>query len=236
MSTVEFVSKLQSLGVRLYLEEGRFRCSAPPGVLTPELRTSIQERNAELTRLLAETSATPTATSGPTRTASSGPVVLSLAQRRQWFLEQLHGHSPTYNVTVAIRLMGRLDPESLVRALREIVRRHEALRTTFTDVEGEPVQVVNEHLVLEVPLSGCDEASVAARFDGFARQAFDLASGPLIRAALLRLAAEDWVLMINMHHIVCDGWSIGVLIREWVARYSAFAAGQPPPLPELTLQ
>ncbi|HEU4556753.1 MAG TPA: amino acid adenylation domain-containing protein [Longimicrobium sp.] len=173
----------------------------------------------------------------------AGPLPLSLAQQRLWFLEQLGGLGSTYHFPMRRRLRGPLDVAALERALGEIVRRHETLRTTFAEVDGEAVQVIAPFggftLAVE-DLSGlCEadrEAAVRRRADEEARRPFDLSAGPLFRAALLRLGADDHVLLLSMHHLVSDGWSMGVLLRELSALYEAYREGGESPLPELAMQ
>ncbi|MFO7587518.1 MAG: amino acid adenylation domain-containing protein, partial [Gemmatimonadota bacterium] len=165
----------------------------------------------------------------------------SYAQQRMWFLDQFEPGSAFYNIPTALRLEGRLDAESLERAINEVVRRHEALRTTFAAVDGRPVQVVVPDLCLplrRVDLAGRDDADrEAARLtEEEARRPFDLANGPLLRATLVRLDAGRHLLLVTMHHIVSDGWSIGVFVNETAVLYEAFRLGRPSPLPELPIQ
>lgn len=168
---------------------------------------------------------------------------LSYAQQRLWFLDQLEPGSPAYNISTAVRLSGLLDIDTLKRSLNEIVRRHESLRTTFTTIDGRPVQVIAPSLTLPLPLIDLSELSVAAReseavrlmFDE-ARRVFDLGQGPLLRVTVLRLCKQDHIVVLTMHHIVSDGWSMGVFIREMAALYEAFSKREPSPLPELPLQ
>jgi amino acid adenylation domain-containing protein len=173
----------------------------------------------------------------------TGALPLSFAQERLWFIDRLEPGSAVYNIPVAWRLGGALDEAALERALGEIVRRHEALRTVFAEVDGSPVQVIASVGGFALPvddLSGlCEadrEAEVRRRAREEARRAFDLAAGPLFRAALLRLGEEDHVLLLSMHHIVSDGWSMGVLFRELSALYAAYLAGRESPLSELPVQ
>ncbi len=172
-----------------------------------------------------------------------GPVRLSFAQKRLWFIDQMQPGSPAYNIPVALRLRGRLDRATLERSLKTIVGRHAALRTVFPIVDGEPAQVVVPEGSFALPCRDLFEPGVAgpeaealrlAREDGSAP--FDLARGPLFRARLLRLDEDDHVLLLTMHHIVGDGWSIGVLLGELQALYEAFLLGRPPVLPDLPLQ
>ncbi|HYR08161.1 MAG TPA: condensation domain-containing protein, partial [Longimicrobium sp.] len=176
-------------------------------------------------------------------TECTDAVPLSFAQERLWFLDRLEPGSTTYNIPAALRLTGALDEAALERSLGEIVRRHEALRTVFAEVDGSPVQVISPFggFALPVedlsPLAEADrEAAVKSRAVEEARRLFDLAAGPLFRAALLRLGAEDHVLLLSMHHIVSDAWSMGVLLRELSALYEAYREGRESPLPELPVQ
>ncbi|MEW5926736.1 MAG: amino acid adenylation domain-containing protein [Gemmatimonadota bacterium] len=173
----------------------------------------------------------------------TGPLPLSLAQERLWFLARLEPGSTTYNMPFALRLSGGLEVAALERALGEIVRRHETLRTTFAEVDGSPVQVIAPFggyalpvEELSVPDGDEREAAVKGRAVEEAARPFDLAQGPLFRATLLRLADEDHVLLLGMHHIVSDGWSMDVLFRELAALYAAYRAGGESPLPELAVQ
>ncbi|HLL48541.1 MAG TPA: amino acid adenylation domain-containing protein, partial [Longimicrobiaceae bacterium] len=176
-------------------------------------------------------------------TERTGALPLSFAQERLWFLDRLEPGSTTYNIPVARRLGGALDEPALERALGEIVRRHESLRTVFTEVDGSPVQVVAPFGGFDLPvedlsaLSEADrEAAVRHRSGEEARRAFDLSTGPLFRAALLRVDAEDHVLLISMHHVVSDGWSLGVFFRELSSLYAAYREGRESPLTELPVQ
>jgi amino acid adenylation domain-containing protein len=173
----------------------------------------------------------------------TGALPLSFAQERLWFTDQLEPGSAVYNIPVVRWLGGALDEAALERSLGEIVRRHEALRTVFREVDGSPVQVIAPFGGFSLPvedLSGLGEADLEAavrlRIGEDARQAFDLSAGPLFRAALLRLAAEDHVLLVSMHHIVSDGWSMGVFFREFSSLYEAYREGRESPLPELPVQ
>ncbi|MET0399651.1 MAG: amino acid adenylation domain-containing protein [Longimicrobiaceae bacterium] len=171
------------------------------------------------------------------------PLPLSFAQQRLWFLDRMEPGSAAYNMPAVLRLRGALDPAALRRALGETVRRHEALRTTFGAAAGGPVQTVAPPAA--VPLETTDlrgraeperEAELLRRAREEAARPFDLAEGPLLRAALLRLGERDHALLFTLHHIVSDGWSVGLLIREVSALYAAFARGEESPLPEPPVQ
>ena len=170
---------------------------------------------------------------------------LSFAQQRLWFLDQLgRGETPFYNVAASLRLGGPLDARFLAQALGEVERRHEALRTTFrTGEEGRAVQVFHAPRPFFLPVVDISELPDAAREKEASRLAreeaarhFSLADGPLFRAGLLRLAPDRHVLSFALHHIVCDGWSLEILMREVAVLYRALLAGAPSPLPELPIQ
>ena len=177
------------------------------------------------------------------RVPRTGELPVSFAQQRLWFLHQLNPQSTAYNVPVAVRLTGELQHEALERALGEIVRRHEVLRTVFADVGGEPVQVITParpFRVEVVNLGGLPpearESEAQRLVTEEAERPFDLARGPMLRAQLLRLGEGDYIALLTMHHIVSDGWSIGVLVREVVTLYGAYALGEESPLPEPPIQ
>jgi non-ribosomal peptide synthetase component F/acyl carrier protein len=168
---------------------------------------------------------------------------LSFAQQRLWFFHQLEPDNPVYNIPIAVQLSGALDVVSLERALGEIVRRHEVLRTSYTTGGGEPVQKIHPEARLELPVTDLsatpeselrDEVERRAREE--ARRTFDLALSLPVRARLLRLGEEEHVLLLTLHHIAADGWSLGIFVREFAALYEVFHAGRPSPLEELPVQ
>ncbi|HYO62287.1 MAG TPA: condensation domain-containing protein, partial [Pyrinomonadaceae bacterium] len=173
-----------------------------------------------------------------------GNLPLSFSQQGLWFVHQLKPDSPAYNVPVALRLRGALDRVAFERALAEIVRRHEVLRTTFPSVQGEPRQVI--HAATDgTPLSFVDfgglpegerEDEARRLLVAEARRPFDLAEGPLLRATLVGLGEAEHLFLLVMHHIVSDGWSMGVLVREVAALYAAFTRGEESPLSALPIQ
>ncbi|MGA4195177.1 amino acid adenylation domain-containing protein, partial [Ralstonia nicotianae] len=172
----------------------------------------------------------------------SGPLPLSFAQQRLWFLAQMEGGSEAYHIPVGLRLKGELDEDALRRSLDRIVARHEALRTRFEVQEGQAVQFIvpaDVGLTLEWVDLSTEEASehqLGLQAEAEARTPFDLEQGPLIRGRLVKLGEQEHVLLITMHHIVSDGWSQGVLARELGALYEAYRAGNADPLPALPIQ
>jgi hypothetical protein len=166
---------------------------------------------------------------------------LSYFQQRLWFLDQLEPNNPFYNMPLAFRLTGQLSLESLELSLSEIIRRHESLRTTFTAIDGEPMQVIAPNLLLPVHVVDLRmlpeaerEARELARKE--AQRTFDLSRGPLLRTTLFRLADQDHMLLLTMHHIIVDEWSASLLFRELATVYKAYSTGAPSPLPELEIQ
>ncbi|MFC5743624.1 non-ribosomal peptide synthetase [Dyella tabacisoli] len=168
---------------------------------------------------------------------------LSFAQERFWFLEQVGLVASAYNMPTALRLRGPLDSQAMERSFAELTRRHESLRTRFEEDDSGPVQVVQEPGEFRLDLIDLSAGEPAAREDAMQReinerslQRFDLTRGSLLRAALLKLAEQEHVLLITTHHIVSDGWSTSLLIRELAALYLAFSEAKPSPLPEPELQ
>jgi hypothetical protein len=168
---------------------------------------------------------------------------LSFAQQRLWFLDQLEPNNPLYNVPYIVRMHGELNVSVLEKSLNEIVHRHETLRTHFESVDDQPVQVIA--LTLGLPLLMTDlrafaenerenEARKVAMEE--VKRPFNLATGPLLRASLLKLSDDDHVLVLNTHHIISDRWSLGVLSYELASLYEAFLANKPSPLPDLAIQ
>ena len=154
---------------------------------------------------------------------------LSFAQQRLWFLDQYEPNSSVYNMPRALRLSGSLNVAALEQSINEIVDRHEALRTSFSMVEGNPVQIIAPSLSLALPVVDLSDLTESERQDEAQRVAedeahrpFDLVRGPLLRVKLLRLEEQDHILFITLHHIVCDGWSMGVLYHELSVLYQAF--------------
>ena len=178
-----------------------------------------------------------------TKASREGKLPLSFAQQRLWVLDQLEPGSVAYNIPFGVRMEGTLDKHALRWSLDEIVRRHEVLRTSFQVVDGEPVQKIEEELALaieEVDLTGLSgealEEEIKLRARAEAVESFDLAKAPLVRLKLLCLAEQSHVLLVNMHHIVSDGWSAGVIMQEFTRLYEACVNGEGSPLPELPLQ
>ncbi|AEI67904.1 non-ribosomal peptide synthetase [Corallococcus macrosporus] len=180
---------------------------------------------------------------GIPRVSREQPLPLSFPQRRLWFLDQFEPGTPAYNIPEFVRLTGPLHVPSLERALNEVIRRHEVLRTTFVAEDGEPRQRILPALTLSLGVLDLSYLPGARREPlcqelalQLAGTSFDLAAGPLLHARLVRMGEEDHVLLLVVHHIVSDGWSTGIFVQELTALYAAFSRDKPSPLPELPLQ
>src|SRR6266436_3514347 len=196
------------------------------GSLSPERRLILQKMLAREAAAEAE------------RTAP-----LSSAQRRLWFLQALTPDSPFYSVDMGVQIDASVDVDALQRALTEILRRHESLRARFMVRDGSPVQVIEEAIDLVCPvidlrdLPDAEREAEAMRIaEAEARRPFDLTRAPLLRTSLVRVAEHEYLFLLNLHHIVADGWSLQVFSRELTALYAAFQAGEPSPLPELPIR
>jgi amino acid adenylation domain-containing protein len=197
--------------------------------------TGLQERLAALSpekralydKLLAE------------RGPAEGVFPISVLQQSIWFLEQLRPGTASYVIPAALHIRGPLRTGPLREALNEIVRRHEALRTTFQLRDGQPMQIVSPRRPVDLPeadLRECAPGELQAAIGAVVSEPFDLAAGPLLRLQLLRAGADEYVLALAVHHLVCDGWSVGILVSELAALYEAFVDGRPSPLPEMKIQ
>ncbi|WP_066383169.1 non-ribosomal peptide synthetase [Anabaena sp. CA = ATCC 33047] len=170
-------------------------------------------------------------------------LLLSFAQQRLWFLSQLIPNSPLYNLSAPVRLTGLLNIPALEKSFNAVVQRHETLRTSFVAVEGKPIQFITPNLTLELPIIDLENLAPteqANRVEEIATseklQPFDLNQAPLLRVTLLKLSATEYVLLLTMHHIISDAWSMGVLVQEMATLYEAFCASESNPLPPLSIQ
>lgn len=242
MTAHELLVQLRALNVRISLERGRLRVVEPAsGIVSEELWRELQRNKEELLRILEHATQSRKTRAPITRTKRPPNIPLSFAQQRLWFLAQMEGVSEAYHIPLGLRLSGELDRDALKRALDRIVWRHEALRTTFR--AGEPP-------VQQIAAPGCgfdlQEHDFSGRENAVAEleqlkreeagRRFDLENDPPIRGHLIRLAAQEHMLLITVHHIASDGWSLGVLIRELSTLYRGYHGGEEDPLPPLAIQ
>ncbi len=240
-SIADVIRRLRRGGVSLWEHEGRLMYKAPGGALTPALREELGARKGELLDFLrrARPAAIPLVPSGAKRTN----LPLSFAQQRLWFIDQLEGLGPAYNMRRAFQLTGSFDVAIFRRCVGALVARHEILRTEFHNDAGRAIQRITPSLTMDVPVldlrdvaSDAQRSVVAREIKEAAESPFDLARAPLLRVRVFRLGEERWTLLLVMHHIIADGWSMGVLMGELTRAYSSLASGEPLALPELPIQ
>ena len=233
MTTLKLLSHLRSLDVKICLEKGRLQCDAPKGVLTQHLKAELSNRKEEILFFLQEANSSAFSSKSVISPVSrEGTLPLSFSQQRLWFLDQLEPGSTTYLISRALRLRGPLNHSALEQSLNTLVNRHESLRTTFVVREGSPVQVIAPSLTLALPVVDLQalcpkeqERAIQEHVKEDTRTPFDLTVGPLIRATVLRLGPEDHAFLLTLHHIITDGWSMGILFRELATVYRAICAG-----------
>lgn len=241
---IELMNRLRELGIKLQVEKDRLRVDAPKGVLSSSLRDELSSRKVEILHFLYNSTNTDYYAPIPLqRVPRDGELCLSFSQERLWFLYQLEPENISYNISQCVRLEGPVQVDVLKEAISEIIRRHEVLRTTFGEVGGQPIQVISPPSAIDIYIKDLqavpdNERMTKARQIAIQemQRPFDLRKGPLIRVALLRLSPEDHLLVNTIHHIIADGWSLGVFAREFEILYRSFARGQITPLPELSLQ
>jgi hypothetical protein len=238
LDTTEFVSYLRSLDVRLATGvDGQLKCTAPKGVVTQELTAEMKSRKQEILDFLKERELSSPAPPIE-RIGRSVPLEPSSGQQQLWFLQQLDAESAAYHIGGGVKFAGKLDPGSLERSLQEIIRRHEALRTSIVEIDGSPMMLIREardwkmtvHSLRDVPAKEREKELARIAVTEF-RGRFDLAADILIRASLIAMDEDEHVLIMVIHHIAADGWSMSILGEEMARLYEAFTAGLPSPLP-----
>ncbi len=242
MTLKEFLISLNAGGIQVFLDGGKLKTKSPPGAITEDIANMIREHKDALIRLLSSVAPqTQDAPIVPVSDADRG--TLSFAQQRLWFLDQFGNGSAQYNMPAMLSLTGTLNRQALQTTLDEIVLRHEVLRTTYRKTSTGGVQQVAPASPVDV--SFVDVSNVRgdeqqARIDALMSREvstpFDLAHDLMIRVTLARLSADSHILFLTLHHIAADGWSQGILIREFVALYRAFVEGSEPSLPKLPIQ
>ncbi len=231
MSLLPLLDELQRLGIRLRVEDGRLRFSAPRGAMTEALRARIASERSALIALLERPGQATAESEAPSDDRAPAP--LSHAQQRLWVVEQLGGLGAAYSIPGAVEIEGALDASALRSALAVVMRRQPSLRTALRLVDGEPRQVVEAAPALpfeEEDLAGHPDPEAAAkeRLAALGAEPLSLESAPLFRARLLRLGPERHVFVVVLHHAIADGWSISLLLRELGEAYGAILAGQAP--------
>jgi amino acid adenylation domain-containing protein len=245
MSTLELLSELRQLGIQLSTDGDKLRCNAPKEALTPHVRSQIADRKAEIIAFLQNCNQAVDATAERIQPGSRDKnLPLSFSQQRLWFLDRIEPNSSSYNINGAFRLQGDLNQQILQQSLDAIVVHHEVLRTNYTADNGNPIQVIAAPSAVELQVIDLQQYTGAAQdlqiqqcLDTAAHQrSFNLSSDMMIRACLLQLAPNDRILLVVMHHIATDGWSMGIFWEQLGQVYTALAAGKPNPLPPLQIQ
>ena len=246
---VSLLNHLREIGCKVWAEGDKLRLRAAKNTLTADLKRQIKANKTDILAFLHAAKEQVAQTESIPVLPPEVPKVLSFAQQRLWFLDQF-GSGIAYNMPIALNLSGPLNVSALQQSLQEIVQRHGSLRTTFTVNDGTPYQVIHSHVTIDLPLVDLraygpeEQAAEAQRLTAAeATRPFDLSRDPMLRARLLRLSSPttdtidtSHILLLTLHHIAADGWSMGVLVGELAALYEAFSQGQPSPLPDLPIQ
>ncbi|WP_424101444.1 amino acid adenylation domain-containing protein [Moorena producens] len=241
----EFLLELRNQDIQLWLEGEQLHYSAPEGKLTPTLLAQLRERKAEVISFLytAKQSVYSQQSQIKPIERNDNPPPLSYAQQRLWFLEKMALSRNAYNIPLTLHLLGQLDYVALQTSLNQIIARHETLRTSFSEVNGTPVQAINSPFELELPKKDLTQLTPSEQTTQLQQllqqeneQTFNLEVDLPIRAQLYQLGTTEHVLQITLHHIAGDGWSLTVLPKELSAIYTATLEDKPFPLPELPIQ
>ncbi|MGB7922670.1 MAG: condensation domain-containing protein [Pyrinomonadaceae bacterium] len=238
------LARLRSLDVKIWLEGERLRYSAPVGVMGAELREQLAGRKAEIIEFLRGAAQIARPSPPPVVAVDrQGPLPVSFAQRRMWFMDQLNKGNITFNNPRAFRLAGPLDANALQDALNLMIRRHETLRTVYRTVEGEPVQVILPHAEVVMRRVSVESLNEMERSSGaidllkrLREEPFDLENDVVVRAVLIKLDSRDHILGLVMHHIVSDNWAEWAFFQELGAAYDSISVGLEPHLPALPVQ
>ncbi|MEG4809777.1 amino acid adenylation domain-containing protein [Microcoleus sp. F8-D3] len=244
MNTIEFINNLRKLDINLFMEGERLRCNAPEGTLTPALKSEINGRKAEIISFLHQANNQKNASAlAPISRTENNTFPLSFAQQRLWFLNQLQPNSAFYNIPLGLHFSGQLNIAALESSLQLLINRHEILRTNFIAVGGEPVQAIAATRDFTLPVVDFRLLPASEReieYEKLASQSvmyvFNLAQEPLLRAQLVQLTPTENVLLLTLHHIIFDGWSVNIFVQELTAIYSALIEHHAPTLPEIHLQ
>lgn len=239
ISAIQLLAELSTAGIRLYVEDGQLKFKAPKGSMTDHFRQSIGLLKQELVALLSNKEAG----AKIPRAEKKNHIPLSFSQQRLWFLDQLEPNSPFYNIAVAQRVSGPLNLQLLQQALDNVVQRHESLRTLFVSQGNEPEQLIYAESKVKIQyydLAGQSDSSLRENRNLIQNKTlahgFDLANDALFRIALICVGENQHEMIIAMHHIISDGWSMGVFVTEMTQTYIALAANADVTLPTLDIQ
>ncbi|BAT53523.1 amino acid adenylation domain-containing protein [Nostoc sp. NIES-3756] len=243
MNIEQLVADLRKQGVKLWVEGEQLRVNAPKGVLTIETRNLLAQSKSELLLFLQEKNAATNTDIPLSKAKRPENLPLSFAQERLWLLNQLEPDSPFYNEQTSVKFYGQLNIVALEQSLNKIIARHEVLRTNFRTINEQPVQVIADKLSLTLPVIDLtklpeSEREIACQqiANTEANCLFDLGDSPLIRACVVKIQEAEHAFILTVHHIIVDGWSTGILMRELATVYSALCNNLPPELPKLPIQ
>ncbi|KZN59884.1 hypothetical protein N473_02910 [Pseudoalteromonas luteoviolacea CPMOR-1] len=248
MNVSAFLTSLYKKNIVITLVDGALKVQCPDGELTQDIVAQLKERKPEIIEFLAQQQDNAelmqqNESEIPVSSAENGTVTASFAQQRLWFIDQLQQGSAEYNLPTPLRVKGPFELTNAHQALVQIIKRHQALRTVFKAQDGEPKQYVLPEFsfaINQVDLSAFEQAEQESQLHKIleedAATLFDLEHDLMLRASWLKLGEEEGVLLFNMHHIATDGWSISLLLNEFIALYQAQANGVQAELPELSIQ
>jgi amino acid adenylation domain-containing protein len=239
------LSELRQQGVRIRSDGDQVHCDAPPNVMTPELVDQLREHKAQIIEFLSKETvgANVKDFEGIPVVSRTKLIPLSFAQESLWFLDQLKSDTASYNIPIKLQLPGVVDEEILRRSLTEIVRRHEILRTCVRTVAGRPIQAISPATTFSIPVVDLTDLPKESREEEAHRQCEEHAKRPfaldrdwMLRVVLFRLERDRHILLLNLHHIASDAWSLEILLHELRTLYEAYSKGQPSPFEELPVQ
>jgi alpha-ketoglutarate-dependent taurine dioxygenase len=237
---LELLEQLRQADIKIWVAGDRLRYSAPPGALTPELRDRVAASKSELIEFLRQADCNAASERTIKRVTGNQPLPLSFQQQQLWFIDRFEEGTAAYNLSGAVTLSGKLQVEVLEKSVAAIVHRHEVLRTRFLVVKNAPMPDILPQVPLplqQIDLQGLSPEKQQEEIQHFARKEastpFNLSDAPLMRLSLLQLSESAYVLLVTLHHIITDGWSLGIFVSELSTLYTAFASGESYSLPEL---
>jgi hypothetical protein len=238
MNPRQLLTRLRELDVKLWVEGDKLRYSAPQGVLTDDLLSDLASSKKAIMDMLKKAAAVNRTNVRLIEPVSrDGDLPSSYSQERLLFLEQLVPDTSSYNVPLALKLKGALDFEALENSLNQIVSRHESLRTRFANRNGQYVQIIEPQQAVRIGvISTTGEDDLLHQVETEKSLPFNLKTGPLLRCKLLKITEQEHILLLTIHHIVCDGWSLGLLFKELSFLYAGFSEKESVSLPELRIQ
>jgi iturin family lipopeptide synthetase A len=243
MSIEELVSKLDDLNIKVTLDEGNLNIAAPKGMLSPDIVRELKENKQAIIDYLGNNHGNIQPSGGLTKVPTQPYYDLSYAQRRLWIMDQMEEDLYAYNVIVGWVIDGEFDKDACEKTLEAMIRRHEILRTTYKEIDGEPRQIVHEFedynfklIYNDISFEGGQDEIINDLVKKLSKLKFDLENGPLIRAVLVKQEPQKHILFYSVHHIISDGWSMGVLMNEVSILFDAYSKHLPITLPEVKFQ